>query len=45
MTCRRPPVVMTEAEREKYVAWWLYESGLGVDELMGLAVGLSLLWV
>ena len=23
---------MTEAEREKYLTWWLYESGLDVDE-------------
>ena len=43
LTCRRPAVAMTEAEREKYVAWWLYESGLEVDELMGIAVGLSFL--
>jgi hypothetical protein len=34
---------MTGAEREKYVAWWLYESGLEVDELVGIAVGLSAL--
>jgi hypothetical protein len=34
---------MTAAEREKYVAWWLYESGLEVDELVGIAVGLSAL--
>ena len=34
VTCRRPAVAMTEAEREKYVAWWLYESGLNVDELI-----------
>ncbi|HYH61883.1 MAG TPA: hypothetical protein VD766_08455 [Solirubrobacterales bacterium] len=32
---------MSEAEREKYVAWWLYESGLSVDELLGIADGLS----
>ena len=43
LTCRRPAVAMTEAEREKYVAWWLYESGLSVDELVGIAVGLSAL--
>ena len=38
---------MTEAERDKYVAWWLYESGLDVDELIGIAVGVSLMpaWV
>ncbi len=41
MTCRRPATVMTEAEREKFVAWWLYESGLSVDELLGIADGLS----
>ena len=34
---------MSEAERAKYVAWWLYESGLEVDELIGIAAGLSLL--
>jgi hypothetical protein len=32
---------MTAAEREKYVAWWLYESGLSVDELIEIAVGLT----
>ena len=37
MTCRRPATVMSEAEREKYVAWWLYESGLDVDELIEMA--------
>ena len=45
MTCRRPATVMSEAEREKYVAWWLYESGLDVDELLGISVGLNLLSV
>jgi hypothetical protein len=30
---------MTEAEREKYVAWWLYESGLSVAELVGSRSG------
>ena len=34
---------MSEAEREKYVAWWLYGSGLNIDELIGIAVGLSAL--
>ncbi len=43
LTCRRPAVAMSEAEREKYVAWWLYESALSVDELIGIAVGLSAL--
>jgi hypothetical protein len=33
----RPPAAMTEAEREKYVTWWLYESGLDVDELIEMA--------
>ena len=33
----------TDAEREKYVAWWLYDSGLDVGELLEIAVGLSLL--
>jgi len=28
---------MSEAEREKYVAWWLYESGLEADELIEIA--------
>ena len=28
---------MSEAERERYVAWWLYESGLSVDELIEIA--------
>ena len=28
---------MTKAEREKYVAWWLYESGLELDEFVGIA--------
>ncbi len=41
MTCRRPATVMTEAEREKFVAWWLYESELSVDELIGIAIGLG----
>ena len=41
LPCRRPAVAMSEAEREKYVAWWLYESGLDVDELVGIAVGLG----
>ena len=40
VTCRRPAVAMSEAEREKYVAWWLYESGLEVDELIELATSL-----
>ena len=31
------PTVMTEAEREKNVAWWLYESGLSVDEILEIA--------
>ena len=31
---------MSEAEREKYVAWWLYESGLDVDELIDIAARL-----
>ena len=29
---------MSAAEREKYVAWWLYESGLEVDELIEIAM-------
>ena len=37
LTCRRPAVAMSEAERERYVAWWLYESGLSVDELIEIA--------
>jgi hypothetical protein len=28
---------MSAAEREKYLAWWLYESGLDVDELIEIA--------
>ena len=32
---------MSEAEREKYVAWWLYESGLQVGELIRIAMGLD----
>ena len=40
ITCRRPAVPLTDAEREKYVAWWLYESGLSVEELIGITVGL-----
>ena len=28
---------MGEAERKKYVAWWLYESGLEVDKLVAIA--------
>jgi hypothetical protein len=28
---------MSEAERKKYVAWWLYESGLEIDELVEIA--------
>jgi len=34
---------MTPAEREKFVAWWLYESSLSVDELIEIAVGLALI--
>ena len=34
---------MSQAEREKYVAWWLYESGLEVDELLEIALALSAL--
>src|SRR5688500_12135710 len=41
LTCRRPAVAMSEAEREKYVAWWLYESALDVDELIEIAMGLD----
>jgi hypothetical protein len=37
MTCRRPATVMTEAERETFVTWWLYKSGLSVDELLEIA--------
>jgi len=32
---------MTEAERVKYRAWWLEESGLSRSALRELAVGLS----
>jgi hypothetical protein len=32
---------MTDAEREGFVAWWLYSSGLGVDELLELAAALA----
>jgi hypothetical protein len=39
--CRRPVAELTAIEREKYVEWWLYESGLEVDELLEMAVGLS----
>jgi hypothetical protein len=37
VTCRRPATVMTDAEREKFVSWWLYDSGLDVDELIEIA--------
>ena len=40
LTCRRPAVATSEAEREKYVAWWLYESGLEVDKLVAIATTL-----
>jgi hypothetical protein len=33
--------VLTDAEREEYVAWWLYESGLPVHELVEISLGLS----
>ena len=32
---------MTSEEREKYVAWWLYESGLEVDVLIEIAMNLG----
>jgi hypothetical protein len=41
MTCRRPATVMSEDEREAFVAWWLHESGPSVDELLEIAVGLA----
>jgi hypothetical protein len=41
MTCRRPPNPMTPAERERYLTWWLYESGLEVDELIEIATLLA----
>jgi hypothetical protein len=47
--CRRPPIAMSEDERDEPIRWWLYESGLEVDDLLelaivdrGLAVGLGL---
>jgi hypothetical protein len=38
--CRRPPKPLTRAERERYRAWWLEESGLSRRELHEIAVGL-----
>jgi hypothetical protein len=32
---------MSEEEREQYLMWWLYSSGLEVDELHQIAVGLA----
>jgi hypothetical protein len=32
---------MSDAERERYARWWLEESGLSVDELHRIAVGLT----
>jgi hypothetical protein len=34
-------VKLTDAERERYQRWWLYESGLDVDELLELATSLA----
>lgn len=33
---------MTPEERERFVAWWLYESGREVDEPLEIAVELNL---
>jgi hypothetical protein len=33
---------MTDAERAKYQRWWLERSGLSLDELREIAVGLVL---
>ena len=32
---------MTAAERERFVAWWLYSSGLEVDEVLEIATMLA----
>ena len=39
-TCRRPPLVMSDEEREQFLVWWLYSSGLELEELVEIAVGL-----
>lgn len=33
----RHPIRPNEAERERYVTWWLYESGPSVDDLIEIA--------
>jgi hypothetical protein len=41
LTCRRPPKPMKPEERERYRRWWLEKSGLSVNELREIAVGLA----
>jgi hypothetical protein len=33
--------MMSAAERERYRRWWIEESGLPLDELHAIAVGLT----
>jgi hypothetical protein len=40
-TCRRPSLVMTDAERERYRKWWIQSSGLTERELYEIAIGLG----
>ena len=39
--CRWPHPSMTDEEREKFMVWWLYSSGLDVEELLEAAVALG----
>src|SRR5262245_16256690 len=39
--CRRPRAELGVEERERFRRWWLEESGLSLDELLEIAVGLG----
>ena len=41
-SCRRPPVVFTDGERERFVKWWRERSGLSERELREISLGLSI---
>jgi hypothetical protein len=39
--CRRPPIELTDAERERYVRWWVEKSGLSIEELREIATAIG----
>jgi hypothetical protein len=40
-TCGRPPIELTDAERERYRQWWLEKSGLSPAELREIAAAFA----